>query len=1094
MSDHTITNSQSVNNGEKASKKTAANDGSRTAQPGFNRGEFDINVPLDQVDTSYAASLDVSRLKGRSLNAMVTVVSGVGFTLFGYDQGVMGGLLTLPSFEAAFPQTAGIFGGSSSHNATLQSLLVAIYELGCMAGALSNLWIGDRIGRRKTITLGGIIMIIGAILQTAAQDYAMMLVARVITGVGNGLLTSTVPAYQSECAEPHRRGQLVLVEGSLITFGVMTSYWVDLGFYFTSGSISWRFPIALQILFALFMIAAMWGFRLPESPRWLVAKGKHAESLAVLAALAGTSVDDKKVLQTWHGICNAVALETEGGFKFANLTTHGKGQNFRRTLLGVLAQCFQQISGINLITYYLNSVLESIGLDAELSRIISGVNGTCYFLTSIIAIFIIERVGRRPLMLWTAAAQCATMAVLAGLYNVNNHAAQVVSVLCLFLFNTWFSIGWLGMTWLYPAEVTPLGIRAPANALSTASNWIFNFMVVMATGPMFANIGLGTYALFAALNGLIIFPVVYLFFPETKKYSLEELDLIFALAYETGESPVKVSKTGNIPEAGSAEADQILGREVNRPGVGQRKGSRLGRMLSREKTTEITHRERMSTPANPIILITGANTGVGFATVQALLKSPTAYTILLTSRSLARSQKAVEDLKAAGQTHSELVAVELDIEDDESIKMLYEKVEKDYGRIDVLHNNAGGYYIVNGQLNNSGANFDFDAKKGKMTAREAWSRAYNLNATSTHIFTETMMPLLFKSDNRRLIFVTSEVGSITQTKTRPDVFINKAAPAGWPKTDPMTLGFPAYRASKAGTNMVARHWCRVLENDNVKINLLCPGLTATNFAGNTPEQNAKIGGAPPEEAGEFMKEAIEGKYDDHLGEIVSGFAELISGAISMGIGGYLSAKGEQDIFRHRLSAISKRLGNACEPEVQREIHNVLGPFGVNPSLSRLVAKNLQIIEHEEAIKQDLPDEPQARTAQFLAAGFLGWPLRVATRLTAPTRGTAAFLIQLGEGMREVSNMRLYVSAMTIGLSYFVGGLIPIIPYLCVPDALHGLYWSIVSTRDDRGKAWFTGAAKGAWGLAWGAISMLGVGGAAAAASFGVVKALARSQA
>jgi len=152
-----------------------------------------------------------------------------------------------------------------------------------------------------------------------------------------------------------------------------------------------------------------------------------------------------------------------------------------------------------------------MGLGDELSRILSGVNGTCYFATSIIAIFIIERAGRRPLMLWTAAAQAATMAVLAGLYDTQksgNKAAQVVSVLCLFLFNTWFSIGWLGMTWLYPAEVTPLRIRAPANALSTASNWLFNFFVVMATGPMFAGIGWGTYALFAACNGIIIFPVV----------------------------------------------------------------------------------------------------------------------------------------------------------------------------------------------------------------------------------------------------------------------------------------------------------------------------------------------------------------------------------------------------------------------------------------------------------------------------------------------------------------------------------------------------------------------------------------------------------
>jgi MFS family permease len=215
-----------------------------------------------------------------------------------------------------------------------------------MAGALSNLYVGDKLGRRHTITLGGLIMIIGAILQTAAVDYAMMLVARVITGLGNGLLTSTVPAYQSECAQPHRRGQLVLFEGSLITFGIMIAYWLNVGFFFATGSVSWRFPIAFQIVFAIIMIVCMYAFRLPESPRWLAAKGRHAEALAVLAALEGRSVDDQKVLRTWTGICDAVATEAEGGFSFGELFTHGKMQNFRRTMLGIMAQCFQQISGI----------------------------------------------------------------------------------------------------------------------------------------------------------------------------------------------------------------------------------------------------------------------------------------------------------------------------------------------------------------------------------------------------------------------------------------------------------------------------------------------------------------------------------------------------------------------------------------------------------------------------------------------------------------------------------------------------------------------------------------------------------------------------
>jgi hypothetical protein len=216
-------------------------------------------------------------------------------------------------------------------------------------------------------------------------------------------------------------------------------------------------------------------FRLPESPRWLASNGRHAETLAVLAALDNKPVTDPEVLQTWHGICDAVAAEAEGGFNMRMLTTSGKSQHLRRTLLGIAAQCFQQSEcgwgeaddqfrgsskparasfdsptlTHSLITYYLTSVLRQIGLDALMSRVISGVNGTTYFLTSLIAIAIIERVGRRPLMLWMAAFQAATMAVLAGLYNYTDtsQAARVISVLCLFLFNTWFSIGWLGMTW-----------------------------------------------------------------------------------------------------------------------------------------------------------------------------------------------------------------------------------------------------------------------------------------------------------------------------------------------------------------------------------------------------------------------------------------------------------------------------------------------------------------------------------------------------------------------------------------------------------------------------------------------------------------------
>ncbi|KAH8631352.1 Sugar transporter [Alternaria alternata] len=148
-------------------------------------------------------------------------------------------------------------------------------------------------------------------------------------------------------------------------------------------------------------------------------------------------------------------------------------------------------------------------------------------MASWIAIFTIEKFGRRSLMMFGAAGMSMSMAVLAGATsNIGNTSLGLLATVFLFVFNSFFAIGWLGMTWLYPAEITPLSIRAPANAISTTANWIFNFLVVMITPPAFANIGYQTYIIFAVINAAMV-PSVYFFFPETAYRSLEEMDEIF---------------------------------------------------------------------------------------------------------------------------------------------------------------------------------------------------------------------------------------------------------------------------------------------------------------------------------------------------------------------------------------------------------------------------------------------------------------------------------------------------------------------------------------------------------------------------------------
>ncbi|THX18429.1 general substrate transporter [Aureobasidium pullulans] len=466
-------------------------------------------------------------LTGTKLNIAVGVIAGLDFLLFGYDQGVMGGLLTLKSFTRTFPEIntqSPPRGQTASYVSTVQGISIASYNLGCFVGALMTIWIGDWLGRRKTIFLGSAIMVIGATLQTSAFSLGHLIAGRIITGVGNGMNTSTVPSWQSECSKSHRRGQMVMIEGALITGGVMMSYWIDFGFSFLEPStVSWRFPIALQILFALIILIFIMG--LPESPRWLIMKGKEDEALNVLCALNDKDSEDPYIVSEFAAIKDSAMVMQQGGFR--DLFTMDEDRNFHRVVLAYVNQCFQQISGINLITYYAANIYEnSIGLSGFLSRILAAANGTEYFAASWIAVFTIEKFGRRQLMLFGAAGQAASMAILAGATSRTSSGLGITAAVFLFVFNTFFAIGWLGMTWLYPAEIVPLRIRAPANALATSANWIFNFMVVMITPVAFETIGYQTYIIFAVINAFIV-PCVYFFYPETRLRSLEEMDEIF---------------------------------------------------------------------------------------------------------------------------------------------------------------------------------------------------------------------------------------------------------------------------------------------------------------------------------------------------------------------------------------------------------------------------------------------------------------------------------------------------------------------------------------------------------------------------------------
>ncbi len=312
----------------------------------------------------------------------------------------------------------------------------------------------------------------------------------------------------------------------------------------------------------------MWALLyLPESPRWLAMKGRMDDATYVTSRLLGKPADDPEVVTELQAITDALEAQSKKGkFKNRELLTNGPTQNLRRTLLGVAAQFFQQICGINLITYYATFLFEnSLGFSPGMSRLLAAANGTEYFLASLVALPLIERTGRRTLMLFGAFGMMASMAILAGTVStggVSENGAPVLdtrygvtATVFLFVFNTFFAIGWLGMTWLYPAEITSLRIRIQANALSTCSNWLSNFLIVMITPPAFANLGYQTYVMFAVFNAAIL-PCVYFFFPEPKGRSLEELDVIFASAHADKVNPV--ARAANMKRIEGRELEQEL--------------------------------------------------------------------------------------------------------------------------------------------------------------------------------------------------------------------------------------------------------------------------------------------------------------------------------------------------------------------------------------------------------------------------------------------------------------------------------------------------------------------------------------------------------
>lgn len=369
------------------------------------------------------------------------------------------------------------------------------------------------------------VSILGAVLMASSYQFAQFIVARLILGVGTGGYVATVPVWHAELSKSSKRGSGVVTTGFFIGTGITVSLWVDFGFYYMTGSGAWRAPLALQIIFPIIVMASI--FLLPESPRWLMKKGRTEEAREVLSALGGLEEFTSSVDDDMSQIQRSLTMCGQG--RFGDVFKMGEQRLLNRTILAILGQIFQQMCGINAITFYATTIFQQyLGLGSTTSRILAASAALTQPIGGVVAYYTIDRLGRRKLMITAATTMAILMAILAGTTSTkSNDAALYVAVVALFLFPFVFTVGFAGLTFLYATEVAPTQHRAAINALSTAAVWTSNFLLAQVTPVGFDTIKYKYYIVFVVINAAIV-PIVYFFFPETKGLSLEQIDEIFS--------------------------------------------------------------------------------------------------------------------------------------------------------------------------------------------------------------------------------------------------------------------------------------------------------------------------------------------------------------------------------------------------------------------------------------------------------------------------------------------------------------------------------------------------------------------------------------
>ncbi|PSN72138.1 MFS quinate transporter-like protein QutD [Corynespora cassiicola Philippines] len=466
---------------------------------------------------------------------VLTAVASFGGMLFGWDTGLIGGVLTMDAFQHSFNLDK-----NSPDFSNLQGNIVSVLQAGCFFGALTSFYVSDKFGRKKALIFADIIFIIGSLVQTlcalGTHDLAQLYVGRVIGGFGVGLISAVVPTYIGENANKEIRGRCIGCMQLFNVTGICLSFFVNYGINIQIKGLSsakWRVPFALQMLPGVLLLIGI-VFQ-NESPRWLVEKNRLEEAASALAKVRGKSVDDADVVQELREI----VADFEGHEKLslgAQLKSACSSKRmFYQSSLGVILMFWQQWTGTNSINYYAPQIFQSIGLKGTSAGLFAtGVYGIVKIVVTALGLmFATEQMGRKWSLLVGSAGQAFAMFYI-GINQAVNPVVEgdaltgnnIFAIICVYLFVVFYSFGWGPTAFILSSECSPNHVRSLLMAAALMTQWLFNFVIAKITPLMLDGITYGTFLLFGACCILMgIYTILCV--PETKNVPLESIHLLF---------------------------------------------------------------------------------------------------------------------------------------------------------------------------------------------------------------------------------------------------------------------------------------------------------------------------------------------------------------------------------------------------------------------------------------------------------------------------------------------------------------------------------------------------------------------------------------